>query len=339
MTRPAATLQRLERILLMVPWLLEHQGASVAEVTERFGLSRDALARDLDVLGYCGLPGYGGGDLIEASLVGDRVVVRMADFFRRPLRLSVREAVTLLLAARAFAGVEGLPESEPLRSAVATLEGLLGGEARVAMDVGLPVAGVAEHAGDAAAGAAWIASLRAAVTDGNVVRLTYRSASKGEHTERDVEPWALSGVGGAWYLQGWCRLARGPRDFRLDRVRDLVVTPERVTAERPGEVAAPAYQPSPEDTEVVLRLAPHAWWVAEQLVVDTVTEQRGWRWVTFRTPALAWVERLVLGLGPDAVRVVSPPELDDGVRALARRALARYDPGEGTDPGDAKPGD
>jgi predicted DNA-binding transcriptional regulator YafY len=74
----------------MVPWLLEHPGISIAEVSERFGVARDELTEDLDILGYCGLPGYGGGDLIEVSVMGDRIVVRMADFFARPLTLSVR---------------------------------------------------------------------------------------------------------------------------------------------------------------------------------------------------------------------------------------------------------
>lgn len=321
MTRPAATLARLERILLMVPWLLEHPGVTVDEVTERFGVTRDELARDLDVLGYCGIPGYGGGDLVEASLVGDRVVVRMAEFFRRPLRLSVREAVTLLLAARALAAVEGLAEEGPLHSAIATLEQLLGGQARLAIDLGAPLTGAP---GDADTGAGWLVALRKAVTDGNVVRLAYRSASKGEHTDREVEPWAVSGAGGAWYLQGWCRLAQGPRDFRLDRVRELVVTGQRTSRDRPTEIPPPVYRPADEDTEVVLELAPHAWWVADELVADAVTEGGDWRRVAFRTPTLVWVQRLVLGLGPDAVRVVSPPELEEGVRALAHAALARY---------------
>jgi predicted DNA-binding transcriptional regulator YafY len=133
------TLARLERLLVVVPWLLEHPGADVAAVSARLGVARDELLADLDLLGYCGLPGYGGGDLIEVSIVGDHVTLRMADFFRRPLRLSLREAVTLLLAARALAGVEGLAESAVLARAAARLESALGAGAdgpRLAADRG-----------------------------------------------------------------------------------------------------------------------------------------------------------------------------------------------------------
>jgi len=310
MSRPAPTLARLERILTMVPWLLTNPGVSVEEVGERFGVSREELADDLDILGYCGLPGYGGGDLVEAWLVGDRVTVRMADFFSRPLRLSLREAVTLLLAARALGSVEGLADSDALRRAVDKLQALLGGDgARVAVDLSAP--------GDELLGV-----VRRAVDNGEVVRLVYRSASKAQTTQRDVEPWAVVGSGGSWYLQGWCRLATAPRDFRLDRIRSLEPTGERVTGRRAGGVP-PVYQPSVDDIEVVLDLAPRAAWVAEWLVVDAVEGHDGVHRVRLRTANLDWVARLVVQLG-GAAMVVQPAALTTRVIQLASATLRRY---------------
>lgn len=321
MTRSNRTLARLERILVMVPWLLEHPGVDVDEVTARFGVSRDELAEDLDVLGYCGLPGYGGGDLVETSLFGDRVTVRMADFFRRPLRLSVREAVTLVLAARAFGAVQGMPESAALRRAEEKLSVALGAaapaaaaDARVAVDLHSP-------------GDEHLPVLRAAVEEGRVVHLVYRSGS-GETTERDVEPWAVVGVGGAWYLQGHCRLAGGPRDFRLDRIRELQVRDERITTTLPAAGRSPAYEPSPDDQQVVLELGPTAWWLGEWVVADEVRDDGPRRRVTLRTSHLDWVARLVLRAAPE-VTVVAPDELRARVRDLAAAALRRYEGGTG----------
>lgn len=312
------TLARLERILLLVPWLLEHPGADVYEVTDRFDLTREELSDDLDVLGYCGLPGYGGGDLVEASIVGDRVTVRMADFFRRPLRLSVREAVTLLLAAHALAGIEGFPESADLRRAVDKLEAALGGSpaggppARVAIDLRTP-------------GDEHLPILRTAVEAGEVVHLVYRSASKAETTSRDVEPWALVGWRGSWYLQAWCRLARAPRDFRLDRMRAVRPTGERGARARPAEQPGPAYVPAPDDPVVVLDLGPAVWWVEEWAVVDAIEERGDVHRVTLRTAEPDWIARLVLRVGTGA-RVVAPAVLAERVGALAREALDRYEP-------------
>jgi len=309
----ATTLQRLERILVLVPWLLAHPGVDVDEVTARFGVSRDELLRDLDVLGYCGLPGYGGGDLVEVGVVGDRVTVRLADFFRRPLTVTRREALGLLLAARALAAVPGLPESADLTSALVKLETALGTRAPVAIDLTAP-------------GDQYLPELRRAIEERRVVHLAYRSRSKQEHTERDVEPWAVVGAGGAWYLQGWCRSARAARDFRLDRVVTLDVTDRDAGPVPDHPPAPPVYQPGAGDVEVVLDLDPAVWWLPDRLVVDRVEDAPGGaevRRLTLRTPELEWVARMVLARSP-AVRVVAPPALAARVHALAGRTLAPY---------------
>ena len=311
MTRQAGTLHRLERMLTMVPWLLEHPGVTLDEISERFDAPRDELTADLDILGYCGLPGYGGGDLVEVSIVGERVSVRMADFFSRPLTLSMREALTLLLAGRALSSVEGLPESEALRRAVAALEDALGsGAAKVAVDL----------TGD---GDQWLPQARVAVAERQVVHLVYRSASKAETTERDVEPWAVVGHGGAWYLQGYCRAVQAARDFRLDRIKELRPTGERAPDPPADEPPAPVYRPEPDDVSVTLDLQPSAWWVAEWAVLDEDTTKRSVRRVTLRTPSLEWAARLVLQLA-GAATVVAPDELKQRVAALASETLQAY---------------
>jgi len=317
-------LARLERILLIVPWLLEHPGAEVAEVTERFGISEAELADDLDVLGYCGLPGYGGGDLVETSIVGDRVTVRLAHFFRRPLRLSVREALALLLAGRALADLGGLAESAALRRAVLRVEESLGAAPGLAIDIDAP-------------GTELLPSLRAAVADRRVVALRYRAAG-GQVTDREVEPWALVGAAGAWYLQGWCRLARGPRDFRLDRIVGADVTDDDAGPLPHQPPPPPVYVPSPGDAEAVLELDPAAWWLPERLVVDAVEEVPARddagpvRRVRLRTRSPDWLAAQVLSLSP-AVRVVQPPQLAERVAELAQRVLDRH----GSDGGTALP--
>lgn len=306
----APALQRLERVLVMVPWLLDNPGVTVDEVAERFDVPPSELVHDLDILGYCGLPGYGGGDLIEASIVGDRISVRMADFFSRPLGLSLREALTLLLAGSALAAV-GVPEAGDLGSALAKLRGVLGADAQLAIDLSTPGDGHLEE-------------LRRAVRERRVVRLVYRSGSKVETTERLVEPWAVMGARGAWYLHGWCRMAQAPRHFRLDRVKELEVTGTAAEREPPSRPEPATYTPEPGDVTVVVDLAPAAAWLSEWVVPDSLEERRdGSRRLTFRTPSLEWVARLLLRLGPDA-HVREPAALRERVVTLADEALARY---------------
>jgi predicted DNA-binding transcriptional regulator YafY len=49
------------------------------------------------------------------------------------------------------------------------------------------------------------------------VRMAYRSG-KGEHSERDFDPYGLLLRAGQWYAAGMCHLRGGLRSFRLDRV-------------------------------------------------------------------------------------------------------------------------
>jgi proteasome accessory factor C len=238
----------------------------------------------------------------------------MADFFRRPLRLSLREAVTLLLAARALGGVAGIAESEPLRRAAARLEQALGasgeGTARVAVQL-------------AEAGEEHLAVLRTGIAAGRVVRLVYRSASRAVLSEREVDPWSLTAAHGAWYLQGYCRSARAPRDFRLDRIREVALV-EAPARPRPATLPSPVYRPGPDDPEVVLDCDPAVWWLAEWANADAVEELGDdTRRITLHVDHLEWAARLVLRLEGHA-RVVAPPDLDRRVRELAAVASAQH---------------
>ncbi|WP_433500267.1 helix-turn-helix transcriptional regulator [Sphaerimonospora sp. CA-214678] len=56
-----------------------------------------------------------------------------------------------------------------------------------------------------------------AVTARLVIRLQYHDAA-GHLTFRDVEPVTCLVHGEFWYLVGWCRLRRGIRAFRFDRI-------------------------------------------------------------------------------------------------------------------------
>lgn len=302
----SATLRRLDRILAMVPWLLANPGVRIDDVAERFGTTPREVASDLDVLGFCGVPGYGGGDLVEVSVLGDRVEVRMADFFRRPLRLELGEAMTLLLAGRALLGAPDLADPDALRRAVRRLETALGA-ASVEVDLSAP-------------DRALLARLRDATEHGRVVRLRYRSASSERETSRVVEPWALVAAGGSWYLRGHCRQAQARRDFRVDRIREATVTDERAAPAPEGAVDAPGYAPGEDDLDVLLDVDPSVDWLLDAVPAATAPEPGK---VRLQARSLEWAARLVLSLG-GAARALEPPELAERVGALASTARALY---------------
>jgi proteasome accessory factor C len=298
------------RMLTLVPWLLERPGADTHEAAQAFGVDVRTIRRDLSHLDFCGLPGLGGGDLFEVDLVGESIVVRMADELRRPLRPTPREALRLVLTVDAVSEVLG-DELPALRAAVAKVREATG-VAEATADVLEPEA---SH---------WTAEARDALARGLRVRLTYQGRADERPQERLVDPWALHVRDGAWYLQGHDLGADDRRTFRLDRVADLEVLTEVATHPAPEELPPPRYAPGPDDLQVRLWLSPAGRWLLDAVDVDELEElDGGGARVTLRTDAPRWLARLVLMAGGEAA-VLEPDRLRREVADSAARARERY---------------
>lgn len=299
------------RMLTLVPWLLERPGATLDEVADAFGVTEATVRGDLYHLDFCGLPGLGGGDLFEVTIVGDRVTVAMADELRRPLRLTPAEALRLVVTLDAVATVLG-DDLPALRSALAKVRAVAGVPERAAVTVG-------EDDGDR------VAPLRAALAAGRQVAIDYRGRADEAPQTRVVDPWALHIADGTWYLQGHDHSAGDHRIFRLDRVAALDVRQQAVEHPAPpGPLPPPRYVPGPEDLEVELDVEAGARWLLDAVDVERRQELSGGRVrVRLRTDAPDWLIRLVLSTGGLA-HVAAPPELAARVAEAADRALARY---------------
>ena len=301
-------------MLSLVPYLQQHPGIPVAEAAEVFGVTERQLREDLDLLFYCGLPGYTPGDLIEVSYEGDRITVGNADTIARPLTLTAEEALALVVAARTLAGEPGLVERDALDRALAKLEAAFessAGRVEIALD----------EAGET------LAAVERAVEARRRLHLRYHNPGRDEVSERDVDPMRVLNVDGRWYLEAWCRRVEGVRLFRLDRILEAVQLDE--AAEVPESAAPRAlteglYHPAPDDPVVTLLLDREARWVADYYPYEVIEERAGGGVrLDLRVHDDGWLRRLLLRLGPHA-RVVSPPALAEAVRDTARAALAAY---------------
>jgi len=66
-TGPRQSVDRLGRLLNLVPYLLARPGILVAEAAAGLEVSERQLREDLELLWVCGLPGYGPGDYRRES--------------------------------------------------------------------------------------------------------------------------------------------------------------------------------------------------------------------------------------------------------------------------------
>ncbi len=308
--------RRLGRILLMLPYAIQNPGVSVAELSRRFGVPKKDVIDDLNLVFLCGLPGYGPGDLIDVSIDEDRIYVDMADYFAAPLRLTPGEALSLYAGGIALAELPDLEGADSLRRALDKLGRALGLDGEAA-GIGVRFEPApAEH----------LATLRDALSRKRRVRLEYLSASRGELTEREVDPWGLIAALGRWYLVAWDRLTDEERMFRLDRMKAALITEEE--AQVPDDFDPERYKGAftgEGSSTVSLEISPAAArWFTDYYPVESSEELGdGWRRVTMVSSGDRWMATLMLQLGSDC-RNPEPPHLEHRARELAAAIAQRH---------------
>jgi proteasome accessory factor B len=170
-----------------------------------------------------------------------------------------------------------------------------------------------------------------------VVTFLYHGIHRGEATRRQVRPYALLFQHSHWYLVGWDEDRQAERLFRVDRMEAV-----EKNAERPH---TPDFE-APEDDVLERYRGREAWELGE---ADETLVARAW----FRFPTSLWAERngygsrleeasdgsslrefevrqphaflrWILSLEGEA-DIASPPELREGLRAMAREVAALYE--------------
>lgn len=308
MTRPDAAV-RLRRLLTIIPWIVDHQGSRLDDLAARFGLKVGDLERDLELVPFCGLPPYTPDRLIDCEIVDGRVFLRFAEYFGRPLRLTPAEGFALLAAGQALLAVPGADENGSLAAALGKLAGVLGGGDGMAVELG-----AARH----------LEPLRSAAAATERVEIDYYTFGRDELTTRRIDPRAVFAAAGQWYVDAYCHRAGDDRLFRVDRVRGVRPTGEHFDAATVAGTSGLVFHPRPSDRRVTLLLSADAAWVPESYPVESVEEMADGRLkVVLVASERAWLERLLLRLGPSA-EVLDPAEVRAEAAEAARRLLARY---------------
>jgi proteasome accessory factor C len=306
--RPIAE-HEVQRILALVPWIVAHPGSTKAELAQRFGITEDQLDDDLALVLMIGVPPYSPGDYLDVEEhPGGRVTINLADYFRRPLRLTPNEGLALLAAGRALLAVPGSDPAGPLATALDKLEAALDMPGLV-VEVGEPP---------------FLREVRAAASHHERLDMDYWSAGRDEMTSREVDPLTVFFATGAWYVSAFCHRVGGERMFRVDRIRAVRRTGVHFEPAEENTEPARVFSPRSDDPRVTLRLRPSAAWVPESYPTEAVRERRdGSLDVDLVISEDAWLERLLLRLGPEA-EVVAPKDRRSTAAVAASRVLARY---------------
>jgi predicted DNA-binding transcriptional regulator YafY len=299
------------RVLAMLELLQAHRRMGGAELANRLGVDERTVRRYALKLTELGIPvqadrgRYGGYRL-------------MPGYRLPPLMLTEDEAVDVVLGLMAG---ERLGLSAGPGTALAKVERVLPDRLRERLR------GLRERldftlmpAEGTTAAAATVLTLGHAAHVRRRVRMTYRSW-RGEHTERELDPYGLVFHSRRWYVTGHDHRSGEVRTFRLDRV--LAVEPEDVTFEDPGDfdpvrhvISSLAAVPYAHEVEVLLETSLAEAGRRVPPSVATLTEVPGGVLLVSRAERLDGMAALLAGLGWPFV-VHAPAELRTAVRDLA----------------------
>lgn len=311
--RVSAT-ERLERLLAMVPWIAGHpDGAPIDEVCDRFGVTPTELVKDLEVVMMVGVHPFTPDMLIDAWVDDDLVIIRYAEAFRRPLRLTASEAVGLVAAASAVRSIPGADRDGPLHRAVTKLAGVLGADQGPGLDVDL---------GDASAEIFGL--LDEARRARRQIDIDYADPGEETHRHRRIEPAHLFSAAGNWYVSGWCHRAAENRLFRVDRI--LQARPTEDPFDRPGGAGDTEVNFDEELPRIRLRVDRSSAWIIDPVPVLTRVDGEDASEIELAVGSRRWMGRLLLRLGPAATVVEADPRLDAMLLAKneAEAIRARY---------------
>lgn len=164
-----------------------------------------------------------------------------------------------------------------------------------------------------------------------VIQIEYTSGYKDETTRREIEPLGLCFYGGSWHLLAFCRLRRDYRDFRVDRIRAVHVTPSTFNSSDhdslPGLISRMVYESDVKPACVRFDKKSMPFVGDEKYYYGFVEEKKLDRQVEmhFLTASYDMLAHWLLGF-VDTVEVVSPEPLRKIMADHAERLYAHYHP-------------
>ncbi len=305
---PRPTEERLKRLLVMLPWLMDNNPAPIEEMSARFELSERDLVADLELAAMCGLPPYLD-EVIDVFIDEGYVHLGVPRIFIRPLRLTAPEGFALLSAGRAAMALPGADAQGSLGRALDKLAAALGDDG-VVVDLERP---------------ALVDALAEACNSTAEQRIVYWSKSSQEQSERDIVPRAVFTDDGFWYVLADDSKSAAERVFRVDRIISATPTGRRGTIR---EVTLPDTQRWLDDDgelpRAVIVIDREHFVSVERFPVDSIEELPGDRMrITLPVSNETWLATVLVGLGPH-VQVQSPGEWVNLAARRARKLRARY---------------
>jgi len=306
MAKQETGLARTARLLDLVPYLTTHQGIAISELAKTFSTTVKEITDDLNMLWMCGLPGYTPLELIDLEFESGFVSIRNAETLAAPRALDRAEALSIYMGLDLL-NAELSQANSALVSEIATLQEQLRSQLISAPQVQIEASMKSEFR----------ALILRAIRRRGWLEITYHSTANDQVSKRQVAPYELSQTGSLEYLQGYCDSAKSVRNFRADRIVDVIEIAEQVW---PSDLAS-GNQDSANQDAIIYRVKVH---VSSRQVLEALPElEAGSTTARIQGFSARWISRTILSLAGQ-VEVLEPSQIRQAVHTRAQAALENY---------------
>lgn len=311
-------MNRIDRISAILIQLQSRRVVKAQSIADRFDISLRTVYRDMRTLEEAGVP------IIGEAGQG----YSLADGYRLPpIAFTIEEATAFITAEKLVETLTDEVNGSNYRSAMYKVRAVLRNADKdylQAMDSRIEVL-KARRAPHLQADLNPLQLILKAIAIKQVIRLSYFSFYRQEHTKRCVEPLGVFFMDNYWHLIAFCRVKHDYRDFRFDRMLDVQLTNEPFTTTHPTlkEYLDTVYEER-KLRKVVLQVETHAaLHLGEQKYyhgfIDQV-EKNGGVEITFLTLSLEGFARWFM-MYADYAQIIEPEDLRQRVKTIANAIL------------------
>lgn len=212
-------MNRIDRLTAILIHLQTKRVVKAEEIADRFGMSLRTVYRDVKALMEAGVPI--GSEAGKGYFIVD-------GFHLPPVMFTQDEANSMMLAGKLVEKIADKSVQAAFDSALYKIKSVLNEDEKdnlETLDSNIQIHFRGRATTNDQFPDHFMTEIQRALAKKQILKIDYCNAN-GEVTQRLVEPAGIFFYSLAWHLIGWCQLRNGYRDFRSDRIKNLINTGE-----------------------------------------------------------------------------------------------------------------
>ena len=295
---------RALRTMDLIPYILEHPGISINQLSKIFNVAEKEIEKDLQLAFMCGLPGYTPYELIDLTYEEGVVSIIDPQVLNKPRNFSNNERVVIALGLEILKEIN-LSNPENLKKIDKLREKFLDKKDEdsvivVEQDLSFPFLNI----------------INQAIFERRIVIFDYQSVSKDVLSSRNVLPHKLYLQNGNLYLSGNDVQAQSDRVFKADQILSCTI----------GDLADTDRFHLTRQEEIVELIVNHGNFNFIERNSSIIIDQEinnGQLHLKIRASNFDWLKRAILSNAP-SIKVISPESLASEVGQMASDLISAY---------------